>query len=107
MGADRVNVFLDLGLVGGEGAAGLGGDLLLVVVAKLHEQPIAGLHHAEDFVETTAADGVAVGLAGLGVVGDYDLGLEPTRKHLAPTVERFFRLVADRGVAEEEDRRRR
>ena len=37
------------------------------------------------------------------MVGHGDVGLEETGKHLSPTRIRLFRLVADRGVAQDED----
>ena len=96
----RVDVLLDLVLVGGERSAGFRGDLLLVVVAELHDQPVAGFHHAEDFVQPAAADRIAIRFARLAVVGDRDLGFEPAREHLAPTVVRLLRLIAHRRIAD-------
>src|SRR5205085_4350511 len=66
--------------------------LLLVVVPVLYEQVIAGLHKAENFVQTFSAERAAKGFARLRVIRNRHAGLEEAREHLSPTVVRLARL---------------
>src|SRR5262249_8942764 len=93
----------EIGLVGGEGANAFAA-LLLVVVAHLNEEIIAGPDDAHEFGETVLALKAPQRLTGFAVVGDGDLGLEETGQHLAPAVEGLARLVGGGRVACDEKR---
>ena len=78
---------------------------LHIIVAELHEEIIAGFHEAENFLKATARQGIGDGFTGFSVIGDGDFWLKENREHLAPTIPGLGRLVANRGITEDKNRR--
>ena len=68
-------VAFEVFFVAGEGS-GTVAFVLLIVVAELDEEVVAGLDGGEDFFESSFSAEAAEGAAGFGVVGDGDAGLE-------------------------------
>ncbi len=95
-------VAFEVFFVAGEGA-GTVAFVLLVVVAELDEEVVAGLDGGEDFFEPSFSAEAVEGAAGFGVVGDGDAGLEEGGKHLAPSGPGGFGLVGDGGISGEID----
>src|SRR4029078_12832289 len=81
--ARGLDVLLEVGLVRREGA-GAGGLVLLVVVAELDEEVIAGLVRSENLVEPAFAAKAIERAAGFGVVAYRDVIREEPREHLRP-----------------------
>lgn len=80
------------------------GALLLIIVAELNHEVVAGTDGGHDFGKAMLADEALDGFAGLGFVGDGDAGVEEERKHLAPGCPGFLVLIDDGGVSGEIDR---
>ena len=95
-------VAFEVFFVAGEGS-GTFAFVLLIVVAELDEEVVAGLDGGEDFFESSFSAEAVEGAAGFGVVGDGDAGLEEGGKHLAPSGPGGFGLVGDGGVSGEID----
>jgi hypothetical protein len=77
----------------------------LIIVTVLNEQIVARLDQAQDFVQSPRADRTSKRFAGFGVIGDGDAGPEKPRQHLSPTAVWFQRLITNRRISEQEDRR--
>ena len=98
------DVDLQIGLVGGlRFDVGLRPTGLRVVVDELDEEIISLLHLAEHLVQAQGIHEGLHGLAGLGVIGNRDSGLEEDGEQLSPTDIAAAIAVGDGGVAGDED----
>ena len=85
------------------GCGNVAGALLLVVVAELDHQVVAGADGGHDLGEAALADEALDGFAGFGFVGDGDAGIEEEWQHLAPGCPGFFVLIDHGGVSGQVD----
>ena len=100
--AHTVDEYLQIARIGIPGAvAGL--LLLLIVVAELHDDIVAGLQLGEDLVESQLGKEGCARQAALCEVGDSHLRREPTGDHLSPRGPWLVLLVDHGRIAAEED----
>ena len=107
VGDGGFDLFSLVAVAGEGGAVGIVGGVGGVVVAEVHDDPVAGLDLGEDFGPCAFFDIAAAAAAAEGIVVDVDLGcVEHGDDLVAPAPWAVFAVAgagADDGVADEEE----